>query len=76
MSDCLWGQILSSPALEPGKLRSERWGGGGGIQPRSAGRCGHSCREAWAEEPLPSFPENFVLMLWEIFVNSFSHVIF
>ena len=28
MSDCLWGQILSSPALEPGKLRSERWGGG------------------------------------------------
>lgn len=72
-SDCLWGRILSSPALEPGKLRSERWGG---FSPDPRGDAGTAAEKPWAEAPLPSFPENFVLMLWEIFVNSFSHVIF
>ena len=74
MSDCLRGQILSSPALEPGKLR---WGEGeGGNSAQIRGEMRAQLQRSLGGRALTSFPENFVLMLWEIFVNSFSHVIF
>ena len=52
MSDCLWGQILSSPALEPGKLRSERWGGGGAeFSPDPRGDAGTAAEKPGRKSP-------------------------